>query len=250
MQQRGLQCRAALASANGTAETGEVRRQRGQRGQVLKPQRTGQADHHAACTHRLDEGLQRVGVHHVEQAAGALVGGIGHQPGKAELQCVSDQGGFDAAVGDEHRHHRAAAVGQPAEHRCRLGPALDADLDIVDAALAHRMHLCLDGRQVVHRQVADGGADRQLAAPATQRLDDLEDRRHRQPAERAAARFLQIDEVGTAGGCRQGLVDAAHADQQADHGGEVSRWWRTASCSQRQASCSPGPAVLSIAICR
>ena len=95
----------------------------------------------------------------------------------------------------------------------------------------------------------DGRAHGQPATGVAQCGDDFRDGGHRQPAECALPRFLAVDEVGAVRGGQQGFGRVAHAHQQPRHHVEA-RCVATAARSQPQASCSSGPAVLSIAICR
>ena len=100
------------------------------------------------------------------------------------------------------------------EHRARLRPALDADLDVVDPARADRRDACDDAFQLVHRHVADSGTDRQVVALPAQGVDDRAEGRDRQAAQCAGAWLLQVDEVDAAVDRLQRLFDAAHADEQ------------------------------------
>ncbi len=192
-----------------------------------------------------------------QQAAAALVGDVEHQrrePARAQRRV--DQALVDAVVGQQHRHDGRAAAGealQQARAVAGRGARGDAHLDVVDAAGRHGGDAAQDLVAPRRRHVADRGADRDAGLQCPQGLHDARDAPRRQPAQRAGGGFLEVDEMRAGPGGLEGLVQVAHARQHPRHPafsatGADAR--ATASRSQPQASCSAGPAVLSMAICR
>src|SRR5258706_2239464 len=126
----------------------------------------------------------------------------------------------------------------------------EADLDEVDAGGCHAFHGFSHHLRIHRGQVADGGADG--PAPAD-RLDAYAHRCMIECAERAARRFLEVDQVGTAFERDQRFVQRAHAGKHHRHAAVSFLSPRNSSMrafNQPQASSSRGPAVFSTPIVR